>query len=165
MVKVLNIVILVLCGVVGAWVGYWVGYALGWATNASWPGTIGGGTGAILLSIGTSVLSVVVAASAIMFLPQFGVGRVLADGVPVRATVLGAVETGAQSRSHGETRRQVRCDLEVCPPDGASYRARATQFVTRTFEDGLRPGATVVVRVDPAAPRHIALDEERSLVA
>jgi hypothetical protein len=54
-------VLLVACGVLGAWVGYWVGHLAGWSERADWPWTVGGGTGAILLSIGTSVLFVILA--------------------------------------------------------------------------------------------------------
>jgi membrane protein DedA with SNARE-associated domain len=53
--KAVNILICVLCGIAGGWIGYWIGYAAGWSTNAEWPGQVGGGTRAILMSIGTSV--------------------------------------------------------------------------------------------------------------
>jgi hypothetical protein len=56
--RTLRVVFLVFCGVVGAWVGYWTGHIAGWSQNAVWPWTIGGGTGAILLSIGMSVVFV-----------------------------------------------------------------------------------------------------------
>jgi uncharacterized membrane protein YeaQ/YmgE (transglycosylase-associated protein family) len=68
--KTLGVVFLVFCGVVGAWVGYWLGHLLGWSENAHWPGTIGGGAGAILLSIALSVLFVVVAGLLVVVLPR-----------------------------------------------------------------------------------------------
>ena len=49
---------LVIVGIVGAWTGYWIGHALGWTTDAEFPLRIGGGDGAIALSIGVSFLSV-----------------------------------------------------------------------------------------------------------
>jgi hypothetical protein len=159
MVKAVNIVIVVLCGIVGGWIGYWIGYAAGWSVNAEWPRQIGGGTGAILMSIGMSVLFVALAAGLVFLVPQRGVRRVLRSGVPATATVIGMAETGAVRWAPQGTRHQVTCELEVCPADGTPYRARAVQFVSESFEDGLRPGASVAVRVDPHVPGHVALDE------
>jgi uncharacterized membrane protein YeaQ/YmgE (transglycosylase-associated protein family) len=68
--RTLGVVFLVFCGVVGAWVGYWLGHLAGWSENAHWPGTIGGGTGAILLSIALSVLFVAVAGLLVFVLPR-----------------------------------------------------------------------------------------------
>ena len=68
--KTLGVLFLVFCGVVGAWVGYWIGYLAGWSEDAHWPGTVGGGTGAILLSIALSVLFVVIAGVLVFVLPQ-----------------------------------------------------------------------------------------------
>jgi hypothetical protein len=160
-----NILFCVLCGIAGGWIGYWIGYAAGWSENAAWPGQIGGGTGAILLSVGTSVLFVALAAVAVFFVPQRGLRRVQASGVTAQATVIDIAETGASRWTRGGTRRQIRCELEVCPLDGASYRARAVQFVGAATEDALRPGATVAVRVDPSAPKHVAIDEHVTRVA
>jgi hypothetical protein len=49
---------MVLGGFIGAYAGYWIGYLLGWSSDAEWPLKVGGGTGAILLSIAMSVLGV-----------------------------------------------------------------------------------------------------------
>ena len=163
--KAVNILICVLFGIAGGWIGYWVGHAAGWSENAEWPGQVGGGTGAILLSIGTSVLFVALAAVAVFWVPQRGLPRVQVSGVTARATVIDISETGASRWTRDGTRRQVRCELEVCPPDGAPYRARAVQFVGVATEDALRPGATVAVRVDPSAPKHVAIEEPSSRVA
>lgn len=57
--RTLRVLFLVACGIVGAWAGYWIGHLAGWSQDADWPWTIGGGSGAILLSIGTAVLLVV----------------------------------------------------------------------------------------------------------
>jgi hypothetical protein len=49
---------MVVGGFIGAYAGYWIGYLLGWTSDAQWPFRVGGGTGAILLSIVVSVLGV-----------------------------------------------------------------------------------------------------------
>lgn len=49
---------MVLGGLIGGYLGYWLGHAAGWTTDAEWPFHVGGGTGAILLSIGMAVLGV-----------------------------------------------------------------------------------------------------------
>lgn len=49
---------MVVGGFIGAYAGYWIGYLLGWSSDAEWPFRVGGGTGAILLSIAMSVLGV-----------------------------------------------------------------------------------------------------------
>jgi uncharacterized membrane protein YeaQ/YmgE (transglycosylase-associated protein family) len=59
--RALRIVFLVICGIVGAWAGYWLGHLAGWSEDADWPGRIGGGSGAILLAIATSVVAVLLA--------------------------------------------------------------------------------------------------------
>jgi hypothetical protein len=163
--RAVNILICVLCGIAGGWIGYWIGYAAGWSTNAEWPGQVGGGTGAILLSIGTSVLFVALAAIAVFYVPQRGQSRVRESGVTARATVIDISDTGASRWTREGTRRQIRCELEVCPPDGAPYRARAVQFVGAATEKALRSGTTVTVRVDPSEPEHVAIDEPLSRVA
>jgi hypothetical protein len=49
---------MVVGGFIGAYAGYWIGYLFGWSSDAEWPFRVGGGTGAILLSISVSVLGV-----------------------------------------------------------------------------------------------------------
>jgi len=156
--KTLSVVVLVFCGVVGAWVGYWIGHLAGWSQDADWPGRIGGGSGAILLSIGTSVLFVVLAGILVFLTPQRGVRRVLESGVPAQATVVSVKQTGAHIWAPKGTRHQVSCELEVCPSDGSPYRARTTQFVSEAVEGALQPGATVAIRYDPAKPTRVAIE-------
>lgn len=163
--KVLIIVIIVICGICGGWLGYWAAHAAGWSTGAHWPGTVGGGTGAILTSIGTAVLFVVLAGAALFYLPQRGVRRVLESGVAAPATVVGVSESRAARWMRAGYRRQVRCDLEVCPADAEPYRARAVQFVGEATRSRLGPGARVAVRVAPDAPGHVAIDEPLSRAA
>ena len=156
--RVLRVLFLVFCGCVGAWAGYWIGHLAGWSQDADWPGRIGGGSGAILMSIGTSVLFVFLAGILIYLTPQRGVRRVLESGAPAQATVVSVEKTGAQSWALRGTRHQVSCELEVRPSDGSPYRARTTQFVSEAVEGALRPGAAVAIRYDPAKPRRVAIE-------
>lgn len=158
MSRVVRVVILVGCGVIGAWVGYWLGHLAGWSENADWPGRIGGGVGAVLLSIGLSVLSVLIAGTIVFLLPQRRARRVLAGGSPARATVLSVEDTGGRIRGRAGKRRQVSCELEVFLSDSRSYRARATQFVSPGLEATLRPGVAVAVRYDPAHRDRVAVE-------
>jgi hypothetical protein len=139
-------------------VGYWIGHAAGWSQNAEWPRKIGGGDWAILLSIGVSVLFVLIAGLVVFLLPQRAVRGVLAGGASAQATVVSVKETGGQAAGLKNTRRQVTCELDVCPAGGSSYRARVTQFVTREVQNALQPGATVAVRYDPAKPSRVAIE-------
>ena len=58
MSKTSRVLWMVLGGVVGGYFGYWIGHLAGWSSDAEWPFKIGGGTGAILVSIGLAVLGV-----------------------------------------------------------------------------------------------------------
>lgn len=165
MIKAVNIIVVVLCGIVGGWLGYWAGHALGWSVDATWPASIGGGTGAILMSMGMAVLFVAVAALAVMLVPSRRVKRVLKSGLPARATVVSAAETGAVVRIHGVRTHQVTCLLDVHAPARPPYRARTTQFVSEVVEGALKPGAEVAVRYDPERPEHVAIDEPLALAA
>jgi hypothetical protein len=60
MSKSYRVVWMVIGGIVGGYLGYWLGHAAGWSTDAEWPLKIGGGTGAIVLSIGLAVVGVAV---------------------------------------------------------------------------------------------------------
>jgi hypothetical protein len=159
MIKAVNIILVVLCGVVGGWLGYWAGHALGWSVDATWPTSIGGGTGAILMSMGMAVLFVAVAVLLVMLVPSRWVKRVLRSGLTASATVVSAAETGAVGRTHGIRTHQVTCVLDVHGPGGRPYRARTTQFVSEVVEGALKPGAEVAVRYDPERPEHVAIDQ------
>lgn len=165
MIKAINIILIVVCGVVGGWLGYWAGHALGWSVDATWPVTIGGGTGAILMSIGMAVLFAAVAALLVMLVPGRWVKRVLRSGLTASATVVSAAETGAVSRTHGVRTHQVAVVLDVHGPAGRAYRARTTQFVSEVVEGALKPGAAVAVRYDPERPEHVAIDQPFALAA
>ena len=68
------------------WAGYWIGYLAAWSQDADWPGQIGGGSGAIVPSIGASVLFVFLAGVLVFLLPERGVRRMLESGAPAQAT-------------------------------------------------------------------------------
>ena len=157
MSKAIRILFVVLCGIVGGWAGYWIGHLAGWSRNADWPSKIGGGQGAILLSIAVSVLGVALAVSWLTIPPQLTVRRLLRDGTPAPATVLEARQTGIQSRGLEGRRRQLCCQLEVHPPGGEPYRAQAIQFILEAEEAALQPGAAVDIRYDPARPARVAI--------
>jgi hypothetical protein len=56
--KVVRVLLMVLGGLIGGWGGYWLGHLAGWSENADWPAQIGGGTGAVALSIALAVAGV-----------------------------------------------------------------------------------------------------------
>ena len=60
MSKTSRVLWMVLGGVVGGYFGYWIGHLAGWSTDADWPFKIGGGQGAIAMSIGLAVLGVLI---------------------------------------------------------------------------------------------------------
>jgi hypothetical protein len=59
--RVWHVAYLVVTGIIGGWVGYWIGHAAGLSEDAEWPWHVGGGTGAVLLSVVMAVVFVLVA--------------------------------------------------------------------------------------------------------
>ena len=51
----LRVVAAVVAGIICGWGGYWLGHLAGWSADADWPVQIGGGAGAIVLSIALAV--------------------------------------------------------------------------------------------------------------
>lgn len=51
---------MVVGGIAGGYVGYWLGHLAGWSRNAEWPFDIGGGAGAIALSMCLALVGVLV---------------------------------------------------------------------------------------------------------
>ena len=152
------IVLLVIIGIIGAWVGYWVGHALGWTTNAVFPQQIGGGTGAIGLSILFSFGSVMAGAGWFVARPLWRTRRLLANGTPGRATVRRAWRTGlyvGQARAEG--RHQVAFELDVHPDGGRDYAAKGIGLLTQAEEASLAPGVEAAIRFDAAHPASIAV--------
>jgi hypothetical protein len=172
---------------VGYWIGqptlsvrYWIGQPAvstsgfaWWSKNVDWPGEVlqhrlGGLAGErlfplwrFLLSIGVAVLFICIAALVIAWLPDWRARRVLEKGTPAEATVVRVDRTGEQRQVPGRAgvERQLACEVEVCPEGGVPYRARTTQFFTRSAQSALRPGAGIVVRYDPAQPKRVAIVE------
>jgi len=62
MSKTYRVLWMVLGGIVGGYIGYWIGDLAGWSTDADWPLEIGGGGGAIAMSICLAVVGVFIAA-------------------------------------------------------------------------------------------------------
>jgi hypothetical protein len=163
-------IIVVICGLIGSLVGYWIGYEAGWS-KADWSAHIGGLTDSslvltrpvlhFLLSIGTAVLFVCVAGVVVTWLPAWKAGKVLENGTPAEATVVRVEKTGEQRQvgGWGGVERQLAVELDVRGEGGSPYRARATQFFTRSAQLSLQPGAGVVVRYDPAKPKRVAIVE------
>ena len=114
-----------------------------------------------LLSIGMAVIFVCISALVITWLPAWRIRRVLEDGAPAKATVVRVEKTGEerQVRGRASIERQLTVELDVYGRSGSPYRARATQFFAGSAQFALQPGAEVVVRVDPVAPRRVAIVE------
>jgi len=51
----MRVVAAVVVGIICGWGGYWLGHLAGWSANAEWPTQIGGGAGAIVLSIALAI--------------------------------------------------------------------------------------------------------------
>jgi len=152
------VVLLVALGIVGGWVGYWLGHALGWTVNAEWPLRIGGGERAIVLSAGLSFLSVMAGLGWLIVRPQWRNRRLLASGVPARATVVKVWRTGVSTGGLGGSRRELGFDLTVHPASGFDYGARSTRFVHPAEMKDLVAGAEVSVRCDPKNPARVAVE-------
>jgi hypothetical protein len=165
--RVSNIIV-VICGIVGGCAGYWIGYAAGWS-RADWSAHIGGLSDSslvltrpllhFLLSIGMAVLFVCVAALVVTWLPARTVGGVLQNGTPAEATVVRVEKTGEhrQVGGQGGVERQLAVELDVRGEGGPPYRARTTQFFTKSAQLALQPGTGVVVRYDPTKPKRVAI--------
>jgi hypothetical protein len=156
--RAVNTVFAIVCGIIGGWVGYWIGHFAGWSTNADWPAHIGGGTGAILLSILLALIGVAVAAAIMSVGPYRRTRRLLRIGTPAQAKVLEVKRAGLTIRGLREIWEKVCCELEVHPSEGSPFQARACQFASRSLEAALRPGAMVEVRYDRAKPARAAVE-------
>lgn len=58
--KTYRVLLMVLGGIMGGYFGYWIGHLAGWSTDAQWPFKIGGGDGAIAMSMGLAVVGVLI---------------------------------------------------------------------------------------------------------
>jgi hypothetical protein len=114
-----------------------------------------------LLSIGMAVLFVCVAVLVVMWLRDWRIRGVLQNGTPAEATVVRVEKTDEQRQvgGRGGIERQLVVELDVRGERGTPYRARTTQFFTKSVQLALQPGAGVVVRYDPAKPARVAIVE------
>jgi len=80
--------------------------------------------------------------------------RVTATGVPGTARVLGVTDTGATVNDHPVCEVQ----LEVSVPGQGPYTTTISQTIPRMQIPMLQPGATLVVKVDPADRDTVVMD-------
>ena len=150
----------VLIGVFAAWDGYWIGHALGWSRNAEWPWSIGGGGGAIALSIGMSVVAVLAAAGFVTIRPILRNRQLIRTGTHAQGMVLGVRDTGFTVHRHGALLHQSQMDLEVHPEGSTPYVAHTRDYLDDREVAYLLPGSTVSLRFDPNHPKRVAIEHE-----
>lgn len=153
--KFTRALVMVLGGLAGAYVGYWLGHLAGWSENAEWPFKIGGGDGAIGLSIGVSVLGVFLSGLALALPPLMSTRRILATGYPAEATVLEIWDLGLRTFGTGFGRGQFGFALTL-HTDRGERRVKGIQWLTPEELKAITPGAEVRVRWDRAD--RVALD-------
>lgn len=156
--KAIAPLLVVFCGVVGAYAGYWIGYLAGWSPGAEWPWSFRSGTGAILLAIATAILSMVAASWWLGRRTLRRNRKLLRRGTRARARIVRVWRTGTSFRPRHPTRTQLAMELEVRSPDGTSRRVRTTSLATLAEEAQLGAGTEVVIRYDPARPARAAVE-------
>ncbi|MFZ0323708.1 MAG: DUF3592 domain-containing protein [Actinomycetes bacterium] len=158
MQKTFRVVVLVLGGLVGGYIGYWLGYWAGWSTNAEWPLRIGGGNGAIALSMGMAVVGVLVA-GAFLRLPSWLIDRRLRNhGEHAEATIVDRWGTGLSMRGLSSSLKQYRVLVEVRLPDGTHRKAHSTQWLQPDEFSALQPGRQVTVHYHLRHPDRVLID-------
>jgi hypothetical protein len=155
---VVRILVMVAGGLVGGYAGYWIGHAAGWSTNADWPFRIGGGQGAILLSIGLSALGVLVAGLALALPSVYGSRSIRRAGRLIPATVVELWDLGF-SAGFSRGLRQVEFEVDVHLDGASSRRSHGVQWVRSSSLDRLTPGSEVMVSYDAARPTRVAIEE------
>lgn len=146
---------MVLGGVVGGYFGYWLGHLAGWSTNADWPFQIGGGAGAIALSVGLAVLGVFVAAALLELGTALSVRRLRRSGTTGDAVVVDRWTLGTGLRSG---RREYGFLVETRLPDGSISLGHATEWLSAEEAAELLPHREVTVRYDPTHPRRVVVE-------
>ena len=149
---------MVVGGVVGAWAGYWLGHALGVSTGAEWPWRVGGGAGAIVLSVGMAVLGVLVVGAAIALPPYLRQRRLIATGDVTGAEVLQRWSLGLRIDGPHAHHCLYGFVVRMRMPDGAVQEAHATQWMTDLEFDRVLVGCTVVAHVDPDHPDRVVVE-------
>jgi hypothetical protein len=158
MEKTYRVLWMVLGGVVGGYFGYWLGHLAGWSTGADWPWRIGGGTGAILTSVGGALLGVLAVATLLGLPPYVRARRLRATGACASGSIVDRRDLGLELHARGFRGRQYGVVVDTRMPDGTQHRARATQWLTPAEAAALVPGARATVRYDPAHPDRVAVD-------
>ena len=85
--------------------------------------------------------------------------KVEVAGLSGRATIVALSESGP----YVNDRPTITMELDVDLPGRERYRAQARQVVGRLVIGRLQPGATIPVRVDPADPAQLTVDEPAML--
>jgi len=156
--KTVRVTFMVFAGIVGGYIGYWLGHLAGWSTNADWPFQIGGGDGAIALSILMAVVGVLVAGG-LLRLPSLVIDRRLRKhGEHSEATVIDRWGTGLDLRGLSSSLRQYRVLVEVRLPDGTHRRAHSTQWLEPDEFAALQPGQRIMVRYHLRHPDRVLVD-------
>lgn len=156
--KTFRVLLMVLGGIVGGWAGYWIGHVAGWSTDADFPWTIGGGTGAILMSMGLAVLGVLLTGLWVALPPFLKARRVLEIGVQAPATILDAWSLGLGTKGLRNGRQAFEFLVEVHPAHGVPRQARVIQWIPVEMADTVHKGRDVMVRYDPARPSRVAIE-------
>jgi hypothetical protein len=153
---------MVAAGMAGAYGGYWIGHALGWSREAEWPLRIGGGGGAVVLSVLASLACVAIAGAWATWRAQHEHRRVIADGVSADAVIRRVWRTGiVVKRSGGGSMAQLGFELEVLPADAPPYRVRTAKLVAQEDLATMHPGIHVDVRYDANHPTRVAIEDAR----
>ena len=159
MQRAFNLVYIIVCGLILGWMGYWVGHWAGWSENAEWPAKIGGGTGAMALSVAFAIVGIVAGAVSLSLGPYLRMRRLLVKGVSARAKVVTVERAGLTLRSLNNMWEKIDCTLEVQPAEGTPFTSHARQFASKNLEPIVRPGEMVEVRYDPVHPSRAVVVE------
>ena len=152
------VLVLVAIGILGAWVGYWIGHAAGWSLNAEFPLRIGGGQGAILLSMAVSFGSVMAGIGWFVARPFRRIRRLAATGTAAHATIRRMWRTGLYTaRWQDGPRHELAFEVEVHPDGGPGYATRALGLLSEAEEAALKPGVEAAVRYDPSHPSFVVV--------
>jgi hypothetical protein len=146
MSRTVRVLWMVLGGLVGGYLGYWLGHLAGWSTDADWPLRIGGGAGAIAVSIGLAVLGVLCSLALIELVAARSVRRLRANGATATALVVDRWALGTGLRSG---RREYGFLVETRLPDGTVSLGHATEWLTTEKAAELLPHRQVAVRYHP----------------
>lgn len=156
--KTFRVLIMVSGGILGGYYGYWIGHLAGWSRNADWPFKIGGGDGAILMSMGMAVVGVLVAGLWLGLPPYLNARRLGQTGLPSTATILKVHDLGFRAGGLTRTRRQLEFVVELASASGATRQSRVVQWMSEHDVATLQPGREVTVRYDPARPDRVVIE-------